>query len=201
MKSIKKIIMVVLSCFLVAINCTVPVHAMDNGGASVQYIGGATFIGEYAENLELSVDNDYFFRADIMNPGDVWESHITVRNPGKKDVEVSLLEILNKLNDSKLLDVLNLRITLSDGTVIYDGKYSKTPTPVIDWIPLRAGETLELLIYKEFPAECGNDFQGTKFETEWVFQIRAEEKTGPTDKDDESESKDPEKENRQVMVL
>lgn len=176
---LRRFLAAVFSALFMLLSCRTPSFAADGGTSSVQTIGGATFIGEYADKLELSVDNDYFFRSDIMNPGDAWETRMEIRNTGKKDIEVSLLEIVNKLSDSLLLDVLDLKISLPDGTVVYDGKYSKTRTPVIDWIPLKAGQTLELLIEKSFPAECGNDYQAASFHTEWIFEVRAQEPESP----------------------
>lgn len=175
----RRFFIAVFSAVFMLLSCRTPSFAADGSTSSVQTIGGATFIGEYADKLELSVDNDYFFRSDIMNPGDAWETRMEIRNTGKKDIEVSLLEIVNKLSDSLLLDVLDLKISLPDGTVIYDGKYSKTRTPVIDWIPLKAGQTLELLIEKSFPAECGNDYQAASFHTEWIFEVRAQKPESP----------------------
>ena len=114
-----------------------------------------------------------------MDPGDHWESEIHVQNNSRKDLEISLLEIINKLPESVLLDIMNLQIVLFDGTVLYNGKYSKTGKPVFPWIPLKPGQELCLIIHTGFPEEAGNEFQGRKFDTNWVFQVRAEEDQTP----------------------
>ena len=161
-------------CFLM----TAPALAKADT-SNVRQVGGAAFIGQYADRLELQADNDWFFSEEVMDPGDQWESEIHVRNNSRKDLEISLLEILNKLPESMLLDIMNLQIVLSDGTVLYDGKYSRTGKPVFPWIPLKPGQELGLVIHTGFPEEAGNEFQGRKFDTNWVFQVRAEENQPP----------------------
>ena len=166
----KVMALALILCFLIVTSTLIKADT-----SHVRQVGGATFIGQYADRLELQADNDWFFSEEIMDPGDHWESEIHIRNNSRKDLEISLLEIINKLPESVLLDIMNLRIMLSDGTVLYDGKYSKTENPVFSWIPLKPGQELCLIIHTGFPEEAGNEFQGRKFDTNWVFQVRAEE--------------------------
>ena len=173
-------------------------NASVASASEVKRIGGATFTGTYAEDLSLSVDNDSFFQAFISGPGDRWESHITIKNGGKKDIQVSFLEIRDKLNDPVLLEALDLKILLNDKKVVYEGKYASTTSPLIDWFPLKAGQEEVLTIFTSFPGTCGNAYQAKQFSTDWIFEVRADEPAAPgtqksTDKPDEQVSRTPDK--------
>ena len=156
----------------------------------IQKIGGATFIGTYADSLSLSVDNDSFFQAYITGPGDKWKSHISIRNGGKKDIQISFREIIDKLDDRTLLEALDLKILLNDVQVLYEGKYASTSSPVIDWFTLKAGQEAVLTVYTGFPESCGNSYQAKQFDTDWIFEVRVQEPDGKTRQDSQDPQKD-----------
>ena len=190
-----KIFLIPLSVMLITL-----FTASTASASEVQKIGGATFIGAYTDSLSLSVDNDSFFQAFITGPGDRWESHINIQNSGKKDLQISFLEIQDKLNDPTLLDALDLRILLNDRKVVYEGKYAATTSPLIEWFTLKAGQEATLTVFTSFPSSCGNDYQAKQFSTDWIFEVRAEEPAAEnpqksTDKPDEPVSEEPVKSN------
>lgn len=180
MKKSKFVYLLILSTSVVLITL---LFAVTSPAEEIRKTEGATFIGTYTDSLSISTDNDSFFRVSIMNPGDRWESHITIRNNGEKDIQVSFREILDKLNDPFLLDVLDLKIVLNDKEVVYDGKYAATSSPIIDWFTLKSGKEAVLTVLTGFPDNCGNDYQGKKFDTDWIFEVRAEEPAGSGNQD------------------
>lgn len=155
---------------------SVPVYAADTSKPTVQHIGGTTLIGEVGDNISIDFTNKCFFEAEIMNPGDTWESIISLKNNSPDtNIQISLVEIVSLLKDTKLFDALELEIYLGDD-LIYSGDYSKTPTPVLYWIDVPAGSALELKVITHFPGECGNEYQNTPFKADWVFEARMAEK-------------------------
>ena len=148
-----------------------------------------TLIGTYAESLKLQSDNDHFFRSKIMNPGDVWNSVILIRNDGRKELEFSLVQILNRMKDASLFNVLQLQIIGKDGQILYNGSYGASGYPVTKWISLSPGEEQYLNIVTAFPGICGNEYQAKGFESDWVFEARAKESAAVSDKD--NDQKDP----------
>lgn len=155
---------------------SVPVYAADTSKPTVQHIGGTTLIGEVGDNISIDFTNKSFFEAEIMNPGDTWESIISLKNNSPDtNIQVSLVEIISLLKDTKLFDALELQIYLGDD-LAYSGDYSKTPSPVFSWIDVPAGSALELKVITHFPGECGNEYQNTPFKTDWIFEARMAEK-------------------------
>lgn len=179
----KKII-AFLTAFITVASLSSPVFAADKVITTEQ---GATLVGEFTDNISIDFDNDYFFQQEIMNPGDVWESHITLKNDSDQSMQVSLYEIKNVLEDSMLFDALKLKIYLDD-SLIYDGLYNGTPVRVFDWVDLPSHSSKDLKVITEFPGECKNEYQGKAFEANWVFEARcaesvSEEETGETDEE------------------
>ncbi len=165
----RKIITTMLSALFLVSN-TLPVLAAEPIPTK-----GATVTGNYDEQLTLTTDTDSFFEASIMNPGDVWESEITLKNTSETyNIQVALTDIENVLKDSRLFDVLELEIYAGDD-LVYKGGYSKTDSPVFGWIQVDKGESIPLKVITRFPGECGNEYQNLSFKTNWVFETRIDE--------------------------
>ena len=161
---------------LLLMTVSVPVYATDTSKPIVQHIGGTTLIGEVSDKISIEFSNKCFFEADIMNPGDTWESIISLKNNSTDtNIQVSLVEIYSLLKDTKLFDALDLKIYLGED-LAYSGDYSKTPTPVFNWIDVPAGSSVDLKVITYFPGECGNEYQSTPFKADWVFEARMAEK-------------------------
>lgn len=187
MKKMYSIILAIILMF----STMCPVYATEEVvQPSVQHIGGATLIGEFADNLDIEFNNEYFFKADIMNPGDRWKSVITLKNTSDKDMQISLVEIKNVLKDTMLYDILYIEIYLGND-LIYTGDYNKIPAPVFYWINFPANSMYELNVYTYFPAECGNEYQNKSFETNWTFEVRAANQVEEEEVRTGDQSKDP----------
>lgn len=178
----KKIYTLIIALLLMTI--TVPVYAADTSKPTVQHIGGTTLMGEVSDKISIEFSNKSFFEADIMNPGDTWESIISLKNNSTDtNIQVSLVEIYSLLKDTKLFDALDLKIYLGED-LVYSGDYAKTPTPVFNWIDVPAGSSVDLRVITSFPGECGNEYQSTPFKADWVFEARMAEKLVNEEKSD-----------------
>ena len=170
----KKIYSIILALVMI-FSLTTPVFATDTSRPTTQHVGGTTLVGEFADRIEVDFTETYFFKANIMNPGDRWESIITLKNNSDEDMEISLVEIRNMLDDSLLFDALDLEFYIGQ-ELIYKGPYNATEKPVFNWIDFPKNSVYELYIYTIFPGECGNEYQGKKFEANWIFEVRCDEK-------------------------
>ena len=93
-------------------------------------------------------------------------------------MEVRLLEVVNKLEETQMFDILNVKIYFDD-ELYYEGPYNKIPTS--EWIPVENGEKIIVKVVLEFPGECGNEYQNKPFDSEWKFEARLPEPSQPSD--------------------
>ena len=164
-----------ISGLVISFMCSACHGALSVSAAPVGITGGATVTGELTDQLILTADNLHFFEADLMGPGDAWDSVITMQNTGEEDIRITLEEIENRLDELKILEVLRLRLSVHD-TLLYEGPYAAAGRPVIPWIILRGGQELALSIHISFPEECGNEYQSASYKTVWRFLAMAGEK-------------------------
>lgn len=144
--------------------------------------------GNKVDGLKIEFDNDRFFYAPIMNPGDTFTSKITISNTSDKEIEYKFTSIKNAISDDSLYKVLELVIK-SDGEVIYKGKLSDTGENIIDWFKLTAGNKKNLDISIYFPSECGNEYQGKEMKTNWLFEARIPDKEATVENKPKEEPK------------
>ena len=137
----------------------VPVHAIDN----------VEMTGTYSDKFELKLGENNLFDIAIMNPGDVWENSIDIKNTTGYDMEVRLFEVTNNIEDTMMFDVLQVIIEI-DGEVVYEGPYNEIPAS--EWIKIKNGETAVVKVTLEFPGECGNEYQAKEFDSLWTFEAR-----------------------------
>lgn len=145
--------------------------------------------GTFSEMFELNTDGDSIFDIPIMNPGDRWENKVEIENTTGETMEVRLFEVVNKIEDDMLFNVLKIKITI-DGEVFFEGTYNNIPQS--EWIALKDREKVVFEIEMEFPGECGNEYQAKVLNSEWKFEARLPEgaPTEPSDPDTPTEPDD-----------
>ena len=133
-------------------------------------------LGTFSDKFELTSDGDKLFDLTIMNPGDVWENKLEIKNHTGEKMEVRLVEVVNKLEENLMFDVLNVKIYIGE-ELHYEGPYNKIPAS--DWIVVENGELIIVKVVLEFPGECGNEYQNKPFDSEWKFEARLPEPSTP----------------------
>lgn len=154
----KKILACVLMLTLLLIS---PVYASSD----------VEMVGTYSDKFELNSDGD-LFDIPIMNPGDVWENKVEIKNNTGEKMEVQLVEVVNDIDDAMLFDVLQVVITIN-GEEYYKGPYNNIHKS--DWIPVENGKTMVVAVKLTFPGECGNEYQGKDLDSTWKFEARLPE--------------------------
>lgn len=145
-------------------------HAEDS--APVQVHGGEIELtGNYSGKFSLDSSDLYLFKLENMAPGDSWEGKIRVKNSASDKMEISILSIVSNLEDTKLFDALDLKISLEDKE-IYNGSYGKTVEPISSFFEIPAGEAIAFDVVVAFPKECGNEYQNTHMDSTWTFEGR-----------------------------
>ena len=140
-------------------------------------------MGTYSDMFELTTDGDSIFDIPIMNPGDRWENKVEIKNSTGEKMEVRLSEVVNKIDDDMLYNVLKIKIIIN-GELFYEGSYNNIPQS--QWIPVKNNEKVVIEVEMEFPGECGNEYQAKLLDSEWKFEARlpegvTEEPTTPPD--------------------
>lgn len=148
----------------------VPVYAIDN----------VEMTGTYSDKFELKLGNDTLFNIAIMNPGDVWENSIDIKNTTGYDMEVRLLDVINQIEDSMLFDALEVIVEIN-GEVLYEGPYNAIPSS--EWIKVKNGESAIVKVTLVFPGECGNEYQNKPFDSLWKFEARIDNSDIPDPED------------------
>lgn len=151
----------------------VPVaHAAESEQTKTQvYEGEIELTGAYSGKFSLDSSDVYLFKLENIAPGDSWEGKIHVKNSASDKMEISILSIVSNLEDTKLFDALDLKISLGDKE-IYSGSYGKTVEPVSTFYEIPAGKDITFNVVVTFPKECGNEYQGTKMDSTWTFEGR-----------------------------
>lgn len=177
-KSNKKLssLITLLSCLLVVFALTVSniISADDVKTYDLTVSTGYTPEAEVPLTTKVST-NEFFFNGNI-NPGDTLDANILFENTSEKDiVQITISDIKNLLGDDDLaldlLDELNLTIK-ADDRIIYQGKHSKTTSPVIGWIPIKPSETLVVNISVDFPKDADNRYQNAPLHVKYIFESR-----------------------------
>lgn len=135
--------------------------------------------GTYYDKFELKGNGTSLFDIPIMNPGDVWENSISIKNTTSDNMEVKLSEITNKNKDNLLFDVLEVVIKIN-GEVIYEGLYKDVPSS--KWVTVSPNSSMVVDVTLKFPGECGNEYQGKKLDSTWTFEARLPDGATPTPK-------------------
>lgn len=126
-------------------------------------------IGTFSDKFELTSQGDNLFDIPIMNPGDVWENDLEIKNNTGEKMEVQLFGVVNDIVDTMLFDILDVIIEFN-GEIYYEGKYNNIPQS--EWITLENGEELIVSVRLEFPGSCGNEYQGKLLDSTWRFEAR-----------------------------
>lgn len=149
----------------------VPVAHADETARKQVYEGEIELTGKYSGKFSLDSSDLYLFQLENMAPGDSWEGKIHVKNSASAKMEIAILSIVSDLEDTKLFDALDLKISLGDKE-IYKGSYGKTEEPISTFYEIPAGKTITFDVKVTFPKECGNEYQNTKMDSTWTFEGR-----------------------------
>lgn len=135
----------------------VPVAHADETARKQVYEGEIELTGKYSGKFSLDSSDLYLFQLENMAPGDSWEGKIHVKNSASSKMEIAILSIVSDLEDTKLFNALDLKISLGDKE-IYKGSYGKTEEPISTFYEIPAGKTITFDVKVTFPKECGNEF-------------------------------------------
>lgn len=143
------------------------------------YEGSIELTGEFdRRRFRLSTSDDDLFSLKNIIPGDSWHGKVHVKNNCGRIMEVSIISILNDLeNDDYLFRQLSLDISIGD-EVIYSGSYGETDEPVSDWYAISPGKKITFDIRVKLPEETGNEGQGREMDSTWIFEARVMEPSG-----------------------
>lgn len=163
----------ILSCLIILLLCLSlisPVYAAD-----------AEIVGSFSDKFKLTTVDGSLFDIPIMNPGDVWESDLVIRNISDSKMQVKLLQVMNSIEDDLLFDILHVSISI-DGVLFYEGPYNQIPAS--EWITIEKGKTCNFDITLSFPGDCGNEYQDKEFDSLWEFDAKLMEVEDTTIEDD-----------------
>lgn len=162
-KSFLKVIAVILAAGLVGGSTALA----DSGG-------NITITGNFTEKFVLDYDNTNFLQAEYITPGNVYLSHIYLKNMSDKkmDIQISDIEVqADMIGSVSLVDELYLWIYRGDGNEIseykeclYYGKYSDGRTGYLTLEPYQ-NETLSVLV--ALSPDAGNEYQGLTMHSKW----------------------------------
>lgn len=144
------------------------------------YADEVSITGTFSDKFELTSDGKKLFDIPIMNPGDVWESDLTIKNTTGEKMEVRLADVFSKLDDNLIFNILDVEIYMN-GELFYKGPYNEVPQS--EWVLLEHGKELKLDIVLRFPGDCGNEYQNKPFDSEWKFEARLPEGVEPDEED------------------
>lgn len=162
MKELRKKITACLLMLALLLSLSVPVYASDD----------VEMLGTFSDKFELTADGDSLFDIPIMNPGDVWDNFLEIKNHTGEKMEVKLSEVVNKIEDPLMFDILQVQVYI-DGELFYEGPYNKIPQS--EWILVDNGKKIIVKVVLSFPGECGNEYQNKPFDSEWKFEARLPE--------------------------
>lgn len=105
------------------------------------------------------------------------EPDLTVEAYDCATVSIRASQIINQLADNaeatRLLDYLTFIIT-HEGEELFRGKYNAIPTPVIDYITLKTGESYKIDVEIDFDIDTPNELQGQPLDLKWKFDSMGE---------------------------
>lgn len=149
----------------------VPVAHAEETARKQVYEGEIELTGAYNGEFSLDSSDVYLFKLENMAPGDSWEGKIHIKNSSGARMEVAILSIVSNLKDTRLFDVLDLKIS-TGGKEIYSGSYGKTKEPITTFYELPVWQTITFDVVVTFPKDCGNEYQGTEMDSTWTFEGR-----------------------------
>jgi len=175
-----------LLCFVLILSTLLPIHTL--AANETVYEGSIELTGEFERRrFNLSTSDDDLFRLRNIIPGDTWRGKVHVKNNCNRIMEVSIISIVNDLEDDDyLFKQLDLDISIGD-EVIYSGSYGKTDDPVSDWYAISPGKKITFDIQVKLPEETGNEGQGREMDSTWTFESRVMEPGGGDDDDDDAD--------------
>ena len=158
----------------VIMSMVMPVYATDD----------VEILGTFSDKFELTSDGDKIFDIPLMGPGDAWENSIVIKNHTGEKMEVRLVEVVSKIADTKMFDILEVRVELPEnkGGLYYEGLYNNIPQS--EWFVMENNESVEIKISLGFPGKYGNEYQNLPFDSLWKFEARLPEGAAPENPDE-----------------
>ena len=129
-----------------------------------------------AEGL-IKTGDDFFSNWDALMPGDVVSDKMLIKN--NYVLPTTIYFRTYNIDESKLLDKLNLRIYTADSE-IYNGSLSGGVKDEIVLAKLKRGEEIEVFYEITVPAELKNEFSLAKAKTEWIFRALSDNMPDPS---------------------
>ena len=149
---------------------------------SVEFRGGAEGF--------IRIGDDFFSNWGELMPGDTVSDKIEIRNRYKKGVKLYFKT--KNLAGEKLLKQLDLKITATDGTVIFDGKMDSALTKgiLLGEYPTDTSGYLEYTLH--VPEELRNEYATLNARVKWIFEAELDDSIKSEKKDkDKSEKSEP----------
>lgn len=134
----------------------------------------------YANAVDgITINTDDFFSDVKFMPGDEYSDSLTVSNKTKKKATVLFK---TEFEDSPLLDMMQLKININNGTAFYDGSMaSDSLTEYQKIASLSPGEIKNIDVKLALPKEAANSYQVNSDQVKWYFAIEQETKGIKTD--------------------
>lgn len=145
-----------------------PVYAVKMDGVEIT--------GTYSEQFKLETSSGSLFELPIMNPGDIWENKVNIKNDTESPMEIKLSEVVSDIEDTDIFDVLEAEIYIND-KLFFEGLYKDIPAS--EWITIEPGDEIAIDVVLKFPGTCGNEYQGKEFDSTWKFESRLPEGAKP----------------------
>lgn len=168
----KKFFCLVLA-FVLSLSTLQPVAAFASSGKV--YESSITLTGSFdSKRFNLSTSGDLFSLKDIV-PGDAWQGRIHIKNSCSETMEVSLVSIVNNLkSDTFLFDQLEMELFLGPKQ-LYSGAYGDIDSSVSAWHAIEPEAQITFDVKVKLPETTGNEGQGRKMDSSWIFEARIPE--------------------------
>lgn len=140
--------------------------------------------------LEIIPSNEKLFDFDNLNPGDVKNGTITIRNNYESPFNIYMRqERIGEAEEVDLLAQLILKISY-EGKLLYEGSMKDFANDNTLLGKLETGDIKKLDITIILPGpETGNEFQGKNVKNKWIFLAQSEKVLGDYDEDIDKDEK------------
>lgn len=131
-----------------------------NQNFSVEFRGGSEGF--------IKIGDDFFENWSELMPGDTEKDTIDIKNTYSRDIKLYFKT--ENLEGEELLKELDIKITGTDGSVIYDGKMDKPLTQGVLLAEYKSGTAGKLNYTIHVPEELTNKYATSKAKVKWIFE-------------------------------
>ena len=151
-------------------------HCVHNSYELPVVPGNTNFLVEFRGGAEgfIRTGDDFFSNWTELMPGDTMTGKVKIRNKYKKGIELYFQT--QNLKGAELLKQLDLTITSTDGTVIYDGKMDKPLTKGILLGEYPTGTEGYMNYTVHVPEELTNKYALLSSRVKWIYTTKISEK-------------------------